>query len=67
MLERSGFLRRDLAGSLRGMVGFRNVAVHDYRRLDLAVVDAIVAQHLDDLLAFASLALRRHARVDPRS
>jgi len=67
LLERSGFLRRDLAGSLRGMVGFRNVAVHDYRRLDLAVVDAIVAHHLDDLLAFASLALRRHARVDPRS
>ncbi|MFU8888752.1 MAG: HepT-like ribonuclease domain-containing protein [Trueperaceae bacterium] len=35
------------------MVGFSNVAVHDYRRLDLAVVDAIVARHLDDLLAFA--------------
>lgn len=49
------------------MVGFRNVAVHDYRRLDLAVVDAIVAHHLDDVLAFASLALRRDTGADPRS
>ena len=59
LLERSGVLPGELATPLRAMVGFRNVAVHDYRRLDLAVVDAIVARHLDDLLAFASLALRR--------
>jgi len=67
LLERSGFIASDLARTLRAMVGFRNVAVHEYRRLDLAVVDAIVARHLDDLLAFASLALRRHAGSDPRS
>ena len=67
LLERSGVLPSDLARPLRAMVGFRNVAVHDYRRLDLAVVDGIVARHLDGLLAFASLALRRHAGVDPRS
>lgn len=65
LLERSGVLPNDLARPLRAMVGFRNVAVHDYRRLDLAVVDGIVARHLDDLLAFASLALRRGARAAP--
>ncbi len=67
LLERSGFLPNDLAKSLRAMVGFRNVAVHGYRRLDLAVVDAIVTHHLDDLLAFASLALRRDAGAVPSS
>ncbi len=40
------------------MVGFRNVAVHDYRRLDLAIVESIVTQRLDDFLDFASAALR---------
>lgn len=59
LLERSGFLPSDLAEPLRAMVGFRNGAVHDYRRLDPNVVDAIVTRHLDDLLRFASLALRR--------
>lgn len=59
LLERSGTLPSALAAPLRAMVGFRNVAVHDYRRLDLAVVEAIVERHLDDLLAFARLALQR--------
>jgi len=52
LLELSGFLASHPARPLRAMVGFSNVAVHDYRRLDLAVVHAIVAHHLDDLLAF---------------
>jgi uncharacterized protein YutE (UPF0331/DUF86 family) len=57
LLERAGALPADLAAALRGMVGFRNVAVHDYRRLDLDVVESIVARHLDDLLAFARIAI----------
>lgn len=59
LLERAGVLSPALARPLRGMVGFRNVAVHDYRKLDLDVVEAIVERHLDDLLAFGRLALRR--------
>jgi hypothetical protein len=35
------------------------------RRVDLVVVDGTVALHLDDLLAFASLALRRDAGAAP--
>jgi uncharacterized protein YutE (UPF0331/DUF86 family) len=59
LLEGAGVLPGDLAQPLRAMVGFRNVAVHDYQRLDLSVVEAIVAHHLDDLLAFTRLALQR--------
>jgi uncharacterized protein YutE (UPF0331/DUF86 family) len=59
LLEQAGALPSDLARSLRSMVGFRNVAVHDYRKLDLGVARAIVERHLDDLLAFGQLALRR--------
>lgn len=57
LLEAAGTLSTELARALRGMVGFRNVAVHDYRRLDLDVVESIVVRHLDDLLAFARIAL----------
>jgi len=39
-------------------VGFRNVAVHDYRKLDLAVVRSIVAHHLDDFLTFGREAMK---------
>ena len=36
------------------MVGFRNVAVHEYTRLNLDVVMAIVTKQLDDFRAFSS-------------
>ena len=42
------------------MVGFRNVLVHGYDIVDLGVVENVVANHLDDLLAFvAAVRLRR--------
>jgi uncharacterized protein YutE (UPF0331/DUF86 family) len=47
-----------LADCMTRMVGFRNVAVHDYRRLDLAVVKNIIGKHLQDFLAFAAAAIR---------
>ena len=58
MLEKAGRLDADLAGRMRRMVGFRNVAVHDYQRLNLEIVRRIVRDHLDDFLAFARLLLR---------
>jgi uncharacterized protein YutE (UPF0331/DUF86 family) len=44
---------------LDGMVGFRNVAVHNYRELDPRVVRGIAADHLGDLEAFASEILKK--------
>ncbi len=40
------------------MMGFRNVAVHDYQKLDLDIVERILEQHVEDSLAFSRL-LRR--------
>jgi uncharacterized protein YutE (UPF0331/DUF86 family) len=36
------------------MVGFRNIAVHEYAVLDPAILRAIVDKHLPDLEAFAA-------------
>jgi uncharacterized protein YutE (UPF0331/DUF86 family) len=58
LLANAGKLEAKLAASLKGMVGFRNVAVHNYTRLDLAIVQSIIERHLDDLLRFASDTLR---------
>ncbi len=35
------------------MVGFRNLAVHQYRDLDIEIVEHILMHEVDDLLAFA--------------
>jgi hypothetical protein len=38
---------------LKKMVGFRNLAVQQYRELDLDILEAVIRTNLDDLLAFA--------------
>jgi uncharacterized protein YutE (UPF0331/DUF86 family) len=53
LLERAGWLGADLAGILRRMVGFRNVLVHGYDTVDLAVVEDVLSNRLGDLLEFA--------------
>jgi uncharacterized protein YutE (UPF0331/DUF86 family) len=61
LLIARGELDQALGSSLKGMVGFRNVAVHDYTRLNLDIVRAILETRADDLLAFASAMVRDHA------
>jgi len=47
-----------LAEKLTKMVGFRNVAVHDYRKLNLDIVRHIIRNDLGVFLDFAAWAIR---------
>lgn len=51
ILEQERILPTPVAERMRRMVGFRNVAVHEYRRLDPAVVRTVVAHRLGDFEA----------------
>ena len=59
LLKRAGILGDDLADRMRRMTGFRNVAVHEYRKLDPGIVDSIVRNRLGDLRAFAKAIIER--------
>jgi uncharacterized protein YutE (UPF0331/DUF86 family) len=59
LLKRAGILDDELADRMRRMTGFRNVAVHEYRKLDPSVVEAIVRERLGDLRAFARAIVER--------
>mgnify|MGYP001249908140 FL=1 len=59
LLRDAGLLDPDLADRMTRMVGFRNVAVHDYRKLDLHIVKSIVTSRLNDFLAFSSTVLQQ--------
>ncbi|WP_094549322.1 type VII toxin-antitoxin system HepT family RNase toxin [Petroclostridium xylanilyticum] len=48
----------DLAAKLKAMVGFRNIAVHDYQSINIKIIEKIIALHLDDLLTFAEIVLK---------
>lgn len=58
LLEKGGLLESAVADRMRKMVGFRNVAVHDYQQLNLEIVRRIVREHLDDFLRFTERLLR---------
>ena len=61
LLQRDGWLDVPLTATLRNMVGFRNVLVHGYDDVDLAVVRDVLANHLGDLAAFVAAVRRRLA------
>jgi uncharacterized protein YutE (UPF0331/DUF86 family) len=54
LLQTAGFLLPDLATRMQKMVGFRNIAVHEYTRLNLDVVHAIITKQLEDFRTFSS-------------
>lgn len=58
LLAEAGRLERGLAERLQRMVGFRNVAIHDYQALNLDIVAEIIRKHLVDLEEFGRVALR---------
>lgn len=53
LLHQAGEISAELADKLKRMVGFRNIAVHDYRALDWAIVRSVIEKGTLDLKAFA--------------
>jgi len=58
LLQEAGHLDPELGERLMKMVGFRNIAVHNYRDLDLDIVHSILTERLDEFLDFARIALQ---------
>lgn len=50
----------ELVSALQRMVGFRNVAVHEYDALDLDIAERVIRHELDALLRFAGLLVQRY-------
>ncbi|MEE8587412.1 MAG: DUF86 domain-containing protein [Acidobacteriota bacterium] len=61
LLADSGWIELELADVLKRMVGFRNIAVHDYRELQLSITVSVITRHLDDFLQFSQALLLRDA------
>jgi uncharacterized protein YutE (UPF0331/DUF86 family) len=47
-----------LAESLKKMIHFRNTVIHQYQRLDLAIVQRVIISGLDDLIRFGDCILK---------
>lgn len=63
LLHRGGWLESSLLPVMKNMVGFRNIAVHEYQTLQLPVTVSIIKKHLGDFILFSSAILRRDVVV----
>lgn len=61
LLAQNGWIDARLADDLRRMVGFRNIAVHDYQALQLPITVSIIEKHLDEFLQYSQALLLRDA------
>jgi uncharacterized protein YutE (UPF0331/DUF86 family) len=57
LLAQGGWIDSALADALKRMVGFRNIAVHDYQALQLPITVAIIERHLDEFLDYSQAVL----------
>jgi uncharacterized protein YutE (UPF0331/DUF86 family) len=62
LLSTGGWITSALAERLKHMVGFRNIAVHDYQALQLPITVSIITKHLEEFLQFSQALLQRDAR-----
>jgi len=53
MLQAEGLLDDALSRRMQAMVGFRNVAVHDYRKLSMVILRSILDERLEDFVLFS--------------
>ena len=53
LLAAAHWLEPQLAQSMKHMVGFRNIAVHEYQTLQLPITVNIIERHLDEFLTFS--------------
>ena len=43
---------------MKAMVGFRNIAIHEYKQIDEEILQDVIENHLDDLTDFARQMLK---------
>ncbi|OIJ18066.1 hypothetical protein BKP45_10720 [Anaerobacillus alkalidiazotrophicus] len=57
-LENEGIISSSLSNKMKAMVGFRNIAVHDYQELNLEILQKILDNHLVDFAEYTKTILR---------
>ena len=61
LLANHKIIDEKLSKKLQAMVGFRNIAIHDYQKLDLSILKNIIEHNLINLKDFTNILLSRYA------
>ena len=58
LLQQNGIIDTELSKSMQNMVGFRNIAIHEYQSLNLEILDSIINTDIVELRTFLSVLLK---------
>ncbi len=61
LLAQTNWIDTTLSDSLKRMIGFRNIAVHDYQSLQMPITLNIITQHLDEFLLYSATIISKDA------
>lgn len=53
ILYQNNLINEEVLKNMKGMIGFRNIAVHTYREADNEILQDVIENHLNDLIEFA--------------
>lgn len=53
ILYQNNLINKEVLKNMKGMIGFRNIAVHAYREVDNEILQDVIENHLNDLIEFA--------------
>lgn len=53
LLEQNNLISSEICKNMKGMIGFRNIAIHDYKQIDEEILKDVIENHLNDLIEFA--------------
>jgi len=58
ILQDNKIITPEMSERLKAMIGFRNITIHNYQRLNLKIIQAIIEKGLKDLLYFIDAVLK---------
>ena len=57
LLYNNDLINKEMHNNIKNMVGFRNIAVHDYKKIDNSIIEDVIQNHLRDLIEFVKVFL----------
>ncbi|MFP4020782.1 MAG: type VII toxin-antitoxin system HepT family RNase toxin [Halanaerobium sp.] len=61
-LAAENLIEAEMAEKLKAMVGFRNIAVHEYQKLNLKIVEAIIENEIEEVKNFSQKMIKKMAK-----
>lgn len=62
-LAENNLIEEKMAEKLKAMVGFRNIAVHEYQNLNLKIVEAIIENEIEEVKIFSQKMIKKMMEI----